>query len=166
VFEVVTGTAGRADLVLRVGETAVRVEVIVGVPPAGLLAPVYALPPAAVVMPPGSAGLLYLDLERSREILVPLRSPAKAVLEGEVPVEAESLDPSLATVTPSALTLSAGESAALFRIDTADVDGEALIVFRVGGEERVLRVIVGLPAAGKEPVIFAPPVGVEVEAAP
>jgi len=159
-FEITTGTAGTAIVTLVAGDEGRELRVISGAPSPSDTPPVVAPPIGLTVMEAGNAGTLYLDPGDVKSFVLPLLSFPSL---GDLPVTALSLDPSIATVTPSLQTIPTGESDATFAVTaTGDAGEETRIDLGVGVDRRTLRVIVGAP---NEPTIsIAPPVGIEVQA--
>jgi hypothetical protein len=154
-----TGSAGEALLTFRVGEVVRQLSVVVGAPPSGRVPPVLAPPVGFVVLPPGTAGTLFLDVESSR--LIVLRLPPEVAMEGAL-VQANSADPQAADIAPTAVTVPVGQAEVAFTVTTGASNAEALITLRFGNEVQTMLVVVGLPTAERVPLTVAPSIEVDV----
>jgi hypothetical protein len=109
-----------------------------------------------VILPAGTAGTLFLDVNGQREVVLRLLS-APAVTD--VVIQASSANPQAASITPASATLLAGQQDAAFTVHTGTSDAEALLILHIGTDVRTLLVVVGIPGDERVPLTLAPPVG-------
>ncbi|MDJ0785391.1 MAG: carboxypeptidase regulatory-like domain-containing protein [Myxococcota bacterium] len=156
-LDIASGSQGVVRLTIRAGNVIRELEVIVGVPPAGALAPVLAQavgaripdarPLGSVLVPSGgttSVDLTLLDLAAPSPLPLSVENDASGVVSVTAPAQIASGARGL-TLTLTALQ-----------------DGEARLTLRAGNTVRVLRVQVGSPAVGAVGPTLAPAVGAAI----
>ncbi|MCP5152800.1 MAG: Ig-like domain-containing protein [Ectothiorhodospiraceae bacterium] len=153
---------GFARLSLRAAGRVRAVNVRVGTPGPGELAPVVAPEVGIVLRPPPSLGRIGIASAGTTRIAVTLL-PAPVAVPTDVDVT--SSDPSVVQAGSPVVTIPAGERAAVVDLVPA-ADGVAVVTLRAGALVRGLTVRVGPPAPDELPPLVAPPVGVELRHPP
>ena len=152
---IATGDAGTATLTLRAGNESVQLSVVVGTPPPGTVPPILAAPVGIVLIPTPSVGRLFTaPAVHSTFGVTLLPSPAAA----DTPVTISTSDASVASVSGSVVIPGGGRAASVTIV--TGVRGSATLTLRAGAETRELTIVVGPPAPGTVPQVFANPVGV------
>jgi hypothetical protein len=152
---ITTGEAGTATLTFRAGAETREVTVVVGPPPPGTIPPTLARPVGIVLLAAPSAGRLFTPAGgQSVVTLQLLAAPAAAATT----VSVSSSNGDVASVSGD-VVIAAGATTAQVTIATG-INGTATLSFRAGAEVREVTVVVGPPAPGTVPLVFARPVGV------
>jgi hypothetical protein len=155
-FQLQTGSAGEALLLLRAGDQGRELRVVVGTPSPAQIPPVLAQPVGWTVRGLASVGQLVLAPAATRTVsLKLLDAPASAA----TPVAVTTSNPAVALVlgTPQ---VAAGSSDVSLTI-AAGSGGDAVLLLRAGGTGRELKVVVASAPAPEQSVpLVAPSVGI------
>jgi hypothetical protein len=156
--ELVTGDDGVALLTFTAGGVSRALSVVVGVPPAGVAAPLFAQAGAPVLRP---ALQVWLDPGAARTLALPLLPyPALFPSSGT----AASRDPAVASVAPESFAFGAGDpQAATLTLTAGSEPGVTVVDVRLGDLHRAIEVVVGTPDGVEIPDTRAPVTGVEVQ---
>jgi hypothetical protein len=156
-FTVDAAGEGDAVFTLRTGAEGREFRVHVGTPIASATLPTVAAPVGIAILPLPSAGDAILPAASTRTVTIRLFD---APVASDTAVVVTTSDTAVAHAAGSVI-VRAGTTDATLPLETG-IAGEALLTLRTGDVGRELRVIVGVPAADRRPLVIAAPLGIAV----